>query len=56
MRPSILLCAALPATAILLLLRDELHAGDPHRMNRLAEPVRNVAFGALWKWGCLADD
>ena len=48
MRPSILLSAALLTTAILLLFRDELHARDPHRLNRLAKPVTECGF-----WGSM---
>jgi hypothetical protein len=45
-RFSILLSAAILATAILLVFRDELHAHGPHNLNRLAEPVTQCGF-----WG-----
>ena len=45
-RFSVLLSAAILATAILLVFRDELHAHGPHSLNRLAEPVTQCGF-----WG-----
>jgi hypothetical protein len=49
MRLSILLSAVLLAAAILLVFRNELHARDPHHLNRLAEPVTECGF-----WGSMA--
>jgi hypothetical protein len=46
MRLSILLSAALLVAAALLMFRDELQARNPHRLNRLAEPVTQCGF-----WG-----
>ena len=50
MRPAILLSAALLAAAILLTFRDELHARDPHRLNRVAEPATECGF-----WGSMEE-
>jgi hypothetical protein len=43
-RPSILLSAALLAAAILLVFRNELHAHDPHLLNRPAETVTECGY------------
>jgi hypothetical protein len=52
----ILLSAVLLAAAILMAFRDDLHAREPHRLNRPAEPVTECGFWATWRPGCPAND
>jgi hypothetical protein len=46
-RLPILLSAVLLASAILLVFKDELHARDPHRLNRLVEPTECGFWGPM---------
>jgi hypothetical protein len=49
-RPYIVLSAAIFAAAVLLVFRGDLHARNPHQMNKLAEPATECGF-----WGSMAD-
>jgi hypothetical protein len=46
-RLPVLLSAVLMAAAILLVFKDDLHARDPHRLNRLAEPTECGFWGPM---------
>jgi hypothetical protein len=46
-RLPVLLSAVLLAAAILLVFKDELHAHDPHRLDRLVEPTECGFWGPM---------